>query len=159
MSALEKSRHLRQEATAPDLGLEAMIASRFGLDAKGIGGGAPGSVFLLSAPGRVVGIGGGVSVDLFIPNSSAERTGRVVGGGARILRLGCSSSSGWLFVSLLAGSAGRDGSCGGMCLFVGTASLVDFIAARVARLLGSSGAFLGGSGGNFEGSNAGARTW
>lgn len=72
---------MRHCATAPGLGFEAMIASRFGLEDVGTGGGAP----LTPGTGRLEGIGGGSTVALLLkPSDRADRTGRC-GGGTRAL--------------------------------------------------------------------------
>lgn len=73
---------MRHEPVAPGFGFDAIIASRFGRDDIGMGGGAAGSC-AASAAGRLAGRGGGVSVALFNPNSNAERRG----GGATVLGL------------------------------------------------------------------------
>jgi hypothetical protein len=67
-----------------------MMASRFGREESGIGGGPLGSP-ALRPTGRLEGIGGGVSADLFKPNSSADRFGN--GGTRRRDCEACVSSS------------------------------------------------------------------
>jgi hypothetical protein len=84
LSGPEKSRHLRQLATAPGMGFEAMIASRLGLDESGMGGGVPvfkfGADSTVPGEGRFVGTGGGAAASLLLkPISRADRRG---GGGA-----------------------------------------------------------------------------
>ena len=79
------------------------MASRFGRDAIGIGGGAP-SPGVAFSEGRVAGIGGGVSVDLFIPKESAE--GR---GGGKTCDL-CGWTSCWTLDSCLMGRGGLEGN-------------------------------------------------
>lgn len=93
-----KSRQMRQDPwdagvgvllATVGFGFDAFRTARSGFDVDGIGGGAP-SVSC-AAPGREPGRGGGVFVDLFIPNAKADCLGR--GGGntsARTGRGGCS---------------------------------------------------------------------
>jgi hypothetical protein len=78
------------------------MASKFGRDASGMGGGASATVADVE-DGLVAGIGGGVSVDLFIANESAEGLGG--GGSARV-----ADSLPVILDPGLAGSGGRDGS-------------------------------------------------
>lgn len=142
---------MRQEPVAPGLGFEAMIASRFGRDAMGIGGGAPAAVVEVG-DGLDVGTGGGVSVDLFKAKERAEGLG---GGGNA--RLGGSLSG--VFDSDRAGSAGREGSWGGSALAETAIFDLDLIAFMIVLpcCCCSSGAFFAGRGGSFVGSYAGAR--
>jgi hypothetical protein len=127
-----------------------MMASKFGRDASGIGGGGPASVGAVG-DGRIAGIGGGVSVDLFIANESAEGLGG--GGNARLV-----GSFSVVFVADLAGSVGREGNWGGGALAEVAPVDVDLIAFSIALLcFGSSGAFFAGRGGSLVGSKAGAR--
>lgn len=101
-SAAEKSLHLRHEFCADGFGFDAMMADRFGRDAVGMGGGTRDNGGVLS-DGLVLGMGGGLSVDEFMPNVRAEgRTdggggvGRAVGGGGTGLALWICSRSGLL---------------------------------------------------------------
>lgn len=98
---------MKQVLTDPGFGFEAIIASKFGLDESGTGGGAL-STRSLSA-GLIDGTGGGFAT-LLNPNSN---TGLKFGGGS--LR-GFSSLSFSAPLTLEAGRAGRlgrEGSCGG----------------------------------------------
>jgi len=136
---------MRHTPTAPGFGFEAMMASKFGRDASGIGGGAPASVAEVG-DGRVVGTGGGVSVGLFMANESAEGLGG--GGNARLV-----GSFSVVLDAGLVGSVGRDGSWGGGALLAVAPVDVDLIAFKVALLcFGSSGAFFAGRGGSLVGS-------
>lgn len=172
---------MRQPATAPGLGFDAMIAFRLGLEDNGMGGGASGVVSGMvsgvAGEGRFEGTGGGAGALLLKPISNAERTG---GGATTLLVLllcvvepfgvGLAGIGGGLSgdtsctLDFRGGSVGGVGgpdffSCGGNA-WLGTYSLLLFIALSVALLcFVSSGAFLAGSGGSFEGSYAGARTW
>lgn len=142
---------MRHSPDAPGLGLDAMIADKFGREASGIGGGTPGAGIGLVVVGRLTGTGGGDSVALLRPNDSADLRG---GGTACV----CPDSFPCDAVGCLAGRLGRDGSLGGS-VRSGTTfgdDFVDFKAARVAE--GSSVTFLGGRGGSIDGSYAGART-
>lgn len=143
---------MRHDPEAPGWGFEAMIASRFGRDAKGMGGGALAAVADVDG-GLEVGTGGGFSVDLFKAKESAEGLG---GGGNA--RLGCSLS--FVFDSGRAGSTGREGSWGGRALAETAMFDLDLIAFMIVLpcCCCSSGTFFAGSGGNFVGSKAGART-
>lgn len=109
---------MRHCATAPGLGFEAMIASRFGREDVGTGGGAP----LTPCTDRLEGIGGGSTIALLLnPSDRADRTGRC-GGGIMALfvstavadRLGSagtrlSGERSEAFVGCLGGSDGLDG--------------------------------------------------
>lgn len=109
---------MRHCATAPGLGFDAMIASRFGLEDVGIGGGAP----LMPGTGRLDGIGGGSTVALLLnPSDRADRTGRWGGGTIALFvsvavadRLGSAGTNrsgerSEAFVVCLGGSDGLDG--------------------------------------------------
>jgi hypothetical protein len=137
---------MRQDPVAPGLGFEAMIASKFGRDAMGIGGGALAAVVDVD-DGLEVGIGGGASIALFKAKERAEGLG---GGGNP--RLGCSLSG--VFDSDRAGSAGREGSWGGSALAETAMFDLDLIAFMIVLpcCCCSSGAFFAGRGGNFVGS-------
>lgn len=120
-----------------------MIESRLGLEDLGIGGGAPAPASTFE--GRLAGTGGGVSVDLFRPHSSADFLG--AGGSFR--------TSGAI-VWDRAGTAGRAGSVGGRA--TGDLALfVEVMALRVALKGFCSSCFLAGKGGSLAGSKGGAR--
>lgn len=126
---------MRHCATAPGLGFEAIIASRFGLEEVGTGGGAP----LTPGTGRLEGIGGGSTVALLLkPSDRADRTGRCGGGTMALFvstavadRLGSagtglSGERSGAFVGCLGGSDGLDGKaivlvsdCNGSLVFRG----------------------------------------
>lgn len=148
LSGPEKSRHFRHELVAEGFGLEACRAARFGREESGIGGGAPGAslgVSLEVSLGLFGGKGGGVSVDLFNPNDSADLlTGSGLGGScfAEVCRVG---------------RGGREGRTGGGWIVVGPFFDTTLGAERVGFRVtlagfGSSFSLFGGRGGNFEGS-------
>lgn len=158
MSGPEKSLHLRQEEVVAGLGLEAMIASKFGLEASGIGGGAPraDTQSEMTTGGRAVGTGGGEGGLLLKPMSNADFRG----GGAITLFVSVAVAL------LLEGRLGKQGLAGRSGVFswggkawLGTSLRGLLIAFSVALLfLTCSGAVLEGRGGNADGSKAGART-
>jgi hypothetical protein len=148
LSGPEKSRHFKHELVAEGFGLEACRAARFGREESGIGGGAPGAslgVSLGVSLGLFGGKGGGVSVDLFNPNDSADLLmGSGLGGScfAEVCRVG---------------RGGREGRTGGGWIVVGPffdttlGAEWDGFRVTLARF-GSSFSLFGGRGGNFEGS-------
>ena len=91
---------MRQLATAPGFGLEAMMASRLGLDERGTGGGIPavGAESDVAVVGRFEGTKGGAVALLSKPISNADRRG----GGGAIALLFCDIS----FEACLCGRAG-----------------------------------------------------
>jgi len=103
-SGPEKSRHLRQDEAAPSLGFDAMMASRFGLEASGIGGGALDAKehSEVTAGGRVVGGDGGEGALVWTPMSNADGRG---GGAIALFFPG-------VIALLIAGRLGREGLAG-----------------------------------------------
>ena len=148
LSGPEKSRHFRHEPVAEGFGLEACRAARFGREESGIGGGAPGASLGVSL-GVSLGLfgsnGGGVSVDLFNPNDSADLlTGSGLGGScfAEVCRVG---------------RGGREGRTGGGWIVVGlffdTTLGTEWVCFRETLAdFDSSFPLFGGRGGSFEGS-------
>jgi hypothetical protein len=109
-----------------------------------MGGGAPAPVVDVGS-GLDVGIGGGISVDLFIANDNAD-----LGGGGNV-RFGTSLV---VFDAGLVGKAGRVGNWGGSALADVVTVDGDFIRSLIVVVLcfGSSGVFLAGRGGSLVGS-------
>jgi hypothetical protein len=135
-----------------------MIASRFGRDDNGIGGGASGvgasgTGVAEGMGGRLVGIGGGDSVDLFIPNSSADLT--EAGGGNLLIGLGFSASTVDVGFSANVLEAFRLGNGGGSTFFPVTAVPFDRITLLIVDLDFSSGSFFARRGGNSVGLKGG----